>query len=145
MKSGSLCMDEDRRLRYRDKILWIHGRADLIETWITESGNDLKTDTKTTLAIFKAFQEITEATMDCISMFLRDNQQPARDDYSNIDRIDLFSPDQKQLLREMNGLRNRIIHRYNGTDESLALAGIEQSLPEIRSLVLVIEEWINRA
>nr|WP_319538360.1 DUF86 domain-containing protein [uncultured Methanospirillum sp.] len=138
-------MDEDRRLRYRDKIFWIHGRADLIETWISESGNDLKTDTKTTLALFQAFQEITEATMDCISMFLRDNQEWARDDYSNIDRIDLFSPDQKQLLREMNGLRNRIIHRYKGTDESLALAGIEQSLPEIRSLVLVIEEWINRA
>ena len=138
-------MDEDRRLRYRDKVFWIHRRADLIETWISEPDGDLKTDTKTTLAIFQGFQEITEATMDCISMFLRDNQEPARDDYSNIDRIDLFSPDQKHLLREMNGLRNRIIHQYNGTDESLALTGIEQSLPEIRSLAQVIEEWINRA
>ncbi len=145
MKTGSLCMDEDRHLRYRDKIFWIHGRADLIETWIKESDGVLKTDTKTTLAIFQAFHEITEATMNCISMFLRDNQQPARDDYSNIDMIDLFSPDQKQLLHEMNGMRNRIIHQYNGTDESLVLAGIQQSLPEIRSLVLVIEEWINRA
>ncbi len=136
-------MDEDRRLRYRDKILWIFGRADLIETWLKESKDSHEIDTKTRLAIFKAFQEITEATMDCISMFLRDNQVPSRDDYSNIERTDLFSPDQKQLLREMNGLRNRIIHRYNGTDEDLALAGIAQSLPEIRSLTQVIEEWTS--
>ncbi|HWQ64777.1 MAG TPA: HepT-like ribonuclease domain-containing protein [Methanospirillum sp.] len=44
----------------------------------------------------------------------------------------------------MNGLRNRIIHRYNGTDEVLALAGIEKSLPDIRLLILVIEEWIRK-
>jgi uncharacterized protein YutE (UPF0331/DUF86 family) len=137
-------MDEDRRLRYQDKICWIHGRADLIDTWLKESSNDRSTDTKTVLAIFKAFQEITEATMDCISMILRDTKVPARDDYSNIDRISLFSVEQKQLLRVINGLRNRIIHRYNGTDEVLALTGIKQSLPDIRLLVLVIEEWIRK-
>ncbi|MDD1730451.1 MAG: DUF86 domain-containing protein, partial [Methanospirillum sp.] len=91
----------------------------------------------------KAFQEIAEAYMDCISMVLRDSQIPARDDYSNIDRIDLFTQDQKLLLREMNGLRNRIIHRYNGTDEIRAITGIAGSLPAIRSLILVIDEWIQ--
>ncbi|PWR71606.1 DUF86 domain-containing protein [Methanospirillum lacunae] len=145
-KNGSVCMDEDRRLRYQDKINWIHGRADLIDTWFKEI-NEISgpgCDTKTMLAIFKAFQEITEATMDCISMILRDTKVPARDDYSNIDQISLFSAEQKRLLREMNGLRNRIIHRYNGTDEVLALAGINQSLPEICLLVQVIEEWIHK-
>jgi len=137
-------MDEDRRLRYCDKIFWIQGRADLIQTWLKEYDGDQNPDTKTILAVFKAFQEITEATMDCLSMYMRDNQVPARDDYSNIDRIDLFLPEQKQLLREMNGLRNRIIHRYNGTDEILAIAGIEKSLPDILLLIQVIEEWIRR-
>ena len=38
-------------------------------------------DTKTILAVFKAFQEIVEATMDIIAMYLRDQGMAARDDY----------------------------------------------------------------
>lgn len=137
-------MDEDRRLRYRDKILWIQDRSGLIEIWIEEANpNEIVSDTRTLLAIFKAFQEVVEAFMDITAMYLRDKDIPSRDDYSNIDRIDLFSPDQKQLLREMNGLRNRIIHRYNGTDEVLALSGISQSLSEISALVQVVQRWIQ--
>ena len=81
--------------------------------------------------------------MDITAMYLRDRDIPSRDDYSNIERIDLFSSLQKQLLREINGLRNRIIHRYNGTDEVLALTGISRSLPEIHSLISTVEQWIN--
>jgi len=137
-------MNEERRLRYRDKILWIQDRANLIFTWLGENNSDYgASDTKTTLAIFKAFQEIVEATMDITAMCLRDMDIPSRDDYSNIDRITLFSSDQKQLLREMNGLRNRIIHRYNGTDETMALTGILQSLPEILLLIPEVEKWIQ--
>jgi uncharacterized protein YutE (UPF0331/DUF86 family) len=69
--------------------------------------------------------------MDYIAMYLRDNNIPPRDDYSNTDKTDIFSPAQKQLLREMNGLGNRIIHRYNGTDENLAIQEIFEVLPEI--------------
>lgn len=76
-------------------------------------------------------------------MYLRDNSIPPRDDYTNIDRIDIFSPEQKQLLREMNGLRNRVIHRYNGTDEILALNGILKALPDMQRLYETIERWIE--
>lgn len=87
-------MDEDRRDRYRDKIFWILDRMDLIETWLDEISPEIPiSDTKTLLAIFKAFQEVVEATMDFIAMYLRDSGIPSRDDYSNIDRIDLFSTD----------------------------------------------------
>jgi len=105
----------------------------------------LKPDTKTTLVIFKAYQEIVEATMDIIAMYIRDQGIAARDDYSNIDVITLFSDKEKELLRAMNGLRNRIIHRYNATDEKLAIIGINDSLPEVNSLLVVFEEWILKS
>lgn len=128
-------MDQERKDRYLDKLYWIQHRSELINTWQEElSDFHPVPDTKTVLAIFKAFQEITEAFMDCIAMYLRDNNIPPRDDYSNIDKTDIFSPEQKKLLREMNGLRNRIIHRYNGTDEKLAIQGIFEVLPEINML-----------
>lgn len=140
-----MSMDEDRRHRYRDKILWIQDRAELIESWLKEiTPVDSRPDTKTLLAVFKAYQEVTEATMDIVAMFLRDQDIPSRDDYSNIDRINLFTDDQKKTLRAMNGMRNRIIHRYNGTDEILAITGISQAMPDIRLLVQVMEQWISR-
>lgn len=144
LRDGCMSMDEDRRLRYRDKIFWIRNRADLITSWTGKvCPEDLISDTRTVLAVFKSFQEISEAFMDLVAMYLRDNRIPPRDDYVNIERVDLFSSSQKQLLREMNGLRNRIVHRYNGTDELLALSGILGSLPDILLLVQVIEEWIE--
>ena len=136
-------MNEDRRLRYRDKLLWIHNRSSLIETWTGEKEMQDYPDQKTTLAIFQAFHEIAEAFMDLIAMMLRDMDIPARDDYSNIDKISLFSPEQKDILRGMNGLRNRIIHRYNGTDEHQALLGISEVLTEIPALTRACEEWLN--
>jgi uncharacterized protein YutE (UPF0331/DUF86 family) len=138
-------MDEDRRDRYRDKIFWILDRMDLIETWLDEISPEIPiSDIKTLLAIFKAFQEVVEATMDFIAMYLRDSGIPSRDDYSNIDRIDLFSIDQKGTIRAMNGMRNRIMHRYNGTDELLALTGISRSMTTIRAIVGVMEQWISK-
>lgn len=138
-------MDEDRRDRYRDKIFWILDRMDLIETWLDEISPEIPiSDIKTLLAIFKAFQEVVEATMDFIAMYLRDSGIPSRDDYSNIDRIDLFSIDQKGIIRAMNGMRNRIMHRYNGTDELLALTGISRSMTTIRAIVGVMEQWISK-
>lgn len=44
----------------------------------------------------------------------------------------------------MNGMRNRIMHRYNGTDELLALTGISRSMTAIRAIVGVMEQWISK-
>jgi uncharacterized protein YutE (UPF0331/DUF86 family) len=137
-------MEEDRRFRYRDKILWILNRIGLIEAWSDNfSGKEAMPDTKTLLAIFKAYQEVVEAIMDIIAMYLRDQNIGARDDYSNIERIDLLSEEQKEVLRGMNGLRNRIIHRYNSTDERLAMSGIVESLTYVHQIIMVFDKWLN--
>lgn len=137
-------MEEERKFRYREKIFWILDRIRLIEEWSGDfPGKEIIPDTKTLLAIFKAYQELIEAIMDIIAMYLRDQNIPARDDYSNIEKIDLFSEDQKELLRGMNGLRNRIIHRYNSTDERLAMSGIVESLTYVHHIIRVLDKWLN--
>jgi len=97
------------------------------------------------LAIFKAYQEVIECLMDLIAMNLRDTDLPARDDYSNIERISLFSKKDQQVLSEMNGLRNRIIHRYNSTDERIALERIECFLPLIEDRLEDFSRWIQNS
>ncbi len=95
------------------------------------------------LAIFKAYQEVTECLMDIIAMHMRDMDLPARDDYTNIERINIFSSDERRILIEMNGLRNRIIHRYNATDEEIARERITYYIPHVHELLERIKEWIK--
>lgn len=138
-------MDPDRRLRYKEKIGWAAHRCNQIHEWISLYGSDSPMDEMPLLAIFKAYQEVIECLMDLIAMNLRDTDLPARDDYSNIERISLFSKKDQQVLSEMNGLRNRIIHRYNSTDERIALERIECFLPLIEDRLEDFRRWIQNS
>ncbi|MFW6145138.1 MAG: hypothetical protein ACOC55_06155 [Candidatus Natronoplasma sp.] len=51
-------MDEERISRYRDKISIVDKRRDDISSWIQER------DEKSTLAVYKAYQEMIEAFTD---------------------------------------------------------------------------------
>jgi hypothetical protein len=51
-------MDQERKDRYPDTLYWIHHRSELINTWQEDlSESHTFPDTKTVLAMFKAFQE----------------------------------------------------------------------------------------
>ena len=43
---------------------------------------------------------------------------------------------------EANGLRNRLVHRYNQTDDLIAFVSIKELLPKIDEFVDVIERWM---
>lgn len=137
-------MDLDRKSRYLEKISFASTRCSQIEDWIEMYGSDGHMDLMPLLAIFKGYQEITECLMDIIAMHLRDIDLPARDDYSNIERITIFSVEERRVLSEMNGLRNRIIHRYNATDEEIALERITSFIPRIHALLDGIKAWMRQ-
>ena len=82
--------------------------------------------------------------MDITSIILRDHDIPARDDYSNIDQWGIFASEEKLSLREMNGLRNRIIHRYNATDEQLALEQVREYRRIVPNFLEKINAWLNQ-
>lgn len=136
-------MDSDRKLRYKEKISWAHHRCNQIGEWLSLYGSESPMDEMPLLAIFKAYQEVIECLMDLIAMYMRDTDLPARDDYSNIERMSLFSKMDQQVLSEMNGLRNRIIHRYNSTDERIAIERIEYFLPILEDRLEDFKRWIQ--
>ena len=45
-----------------------------------------------------------------------------------------------KILKEANGLRNRIVHKYNRTDDEIARESIESMLPEIKRRINKFEE-----
>ena len=137
-------MEIVRARRYKDKINIIIKRANQIEGWVQDFSSDqFLEDDRTKLATYKAFQEIVEACMDVVAMMCKDMDLVPKDDYSNIDNIDLIDKNMKTALAAANGLRNRLVHRYNQTDDRIALESINALLPELSSFVEMVELWIR--
>lgn len=135
-------MEKERIERYKDKIDLALDRLLKIENNIDKFDDEMFR-----LAIYKAFQEVVEALTDLISMILTDNNNSIGDDYTNIDKIkNMLKLDDKEveILKEANGLRNRIIHWYNKTDDKQAKESIERLTPVIEKILEKFLEFIEK-
>ena len=141
-------IEEARYKRYIDKLSLAIGRIDLIDKWIEEKPiHDLIRDEKTKLAIYKAFQEVVEALMDIIAMICRDIDVGPKDDYTNIEVLvseEIIQPDYARIIREANGLRNKLIHWYNRIDDEIALRSIRRLRTPLRDILKVIIGWLKK-
>ncbi len=127
------------------KLAHARDRLNLARTWLEEP--DLLDDQRTILAIEKAAQEAIESTTDILSMLLRDSSQPPLDDHTNIDRaveLGVFDSQAGRAMHEANGLRNRLVHSYNGIDVPLMLESIGRLIPEIEKCLEMIEKWLRQ-
>jgi uncharacterized protein YutE (UPF0331/DUF86 family) len=138
-------MKMDRIKRYKDKIGKASKRADQINQWALETSHeDFLVDEKTKLATYKAFQEMVEACLDIVAMICKDTNNVPSDDYTNIQNLEWLGKEIKAALSEANGLRNRLVHRYNQTDDTIALESMKALLPELRGFLEDVEIWIGK-
>ena len=138
-------MDVDRARRYKDKINRATKRADQIIEWAFGGSNvDFMDDERTKLATYKAFQEMTEACLDIVAMICKDSGIVPKDDYINIQSLEWVNNRTRNALTEANGLRNRVVHRYNHTDDLIALESMKVLLPELRKFLEDVELWIRK-
>ena len=136
-------MDKDKLKRYWDKINLISERSTQIKEWAAIPPEDFIADEKTKLATYMAFQEITGACMDIVAMMCKDSKIPPKDDYTNIDLLKSKHFQNMESLIEVNGLRNRLVHRYNATDDLLAFESIKGMLPGITTFTAGVKKWIR--
>lgn len=135
-------MDIDRLKRYKDKIEHAEKRMNEINEWIDE----FEDSEKTMLACYKAFEEVVECCMDILAMICKDLGSTPKDDYSNIELIKdkkIITGDIAKSLRQANGLRNRVVHAYNGTDKNIAHKSMLSLLPELGIFLEVVEKWLK--
>jgi len=132
-----------RQDRYLDKIAHGEKRYENIIKWLQVLK---KHDELTLLAIYKATQELIESLMDILAMILKDTNNLPKDDYSNIEKAfeqEILSEEETNILREANGLRNRLIHSYNGINDELALKSLKKLLPGCKQILARVKEWIK--
>ena len=98
-------------------------------------------------AIYKEFQEAVEAVSDVCAMVRRGLNSSAKDDYSNIDFLvdkGILEEEMGEKLREANGLRNRLIHEYDGINDKIACYAIRELIEDLREFSLGVLKWIRK-
>ncbi len=136
-------MDKERKKRCKEKIALANDRLNLIEETLSEFE-----DEKLKLACYKAFQEAVEVVTDLIAMILVDKNKIIEDDYSNINKIKNLlnlSEEETIIIREANGLRNRLVHKYNRTDDNTAKESIINLLSKLKIIIDKFEKIIENA
>jgi len=79
-------MEKSRLRRYLEKIEHIEERLDDIKTWLGEVEDIREVEKKTKLAVYKAMQEVVEASMDIAAMILKDEGKQPKDDFFSANR-----------------------------------------------------------
>lgn len=140
-------MDIERAKRYKDKLNFILEKMNDIEEWTSVDISDFISDKKTRLAVYKAFQELVEASFDIVAMACRDSRIISKDDYANVEALyqkNILYERLKNALIESNGLRNRLVHRYNTLDDRTAFESILELLPDFKYFTEVMDKWLEK-
>ncbi|KXA96210.1 hypothetical protein AKJ37_01045 [candidate division MSBL1 archaeon SCGC-AAA259I09] len=133
-------MDGNRITRYRQKISVIEKRRENIKIWIDEE------DEKSVLAVYKSYQELIESFTDIFAMIVKDMNELVEDDYTNIEKLrerGILSEEQEGLMKEANGLRNRLVHEYNGLERETAVNSIRRINSKLDKVLEKVKKWIK--
>lgn len=136
-------MKPERLKRYKEKLDFLQERINDLEEW-TESFPEEK---KEKLGVYKAGQELIETITDLAAMAVKDENHLPKDDESNINSLEKLKIINKELnkqLKEANGLRNILIHRYNTFDEKRAVSSLHDLLPAFKQFLDSIEKWLKK-
>ena len=144
MSKEEIRISKERKDRYGEKLDKLGDLIEELEQWHT-GVEDLLSDKPMRKAVYKSFQEAGEIVSDICAMYLSDNDRVLGDDSDNIDKAagKLFTEDLREQLLEVNGLRNRVVHDYNGFDDRIALNSIENRVKDLRKFEGEVRKWIE--
>lgn len=145
MTGEEVDISEERRNRYLDKLDVLEERLDDLEGWMQDPDEELLNNKERRFAVYKAFQEAVEAVTDLCAMYLVDHQHGIGGDSENIGKCGgrLFSEELTRTLIQANGLRNRVIHDYNGFSDQIALKGIRNQTGAMNRFHAEVKGWIS--
>lgn len=93
-------------------------------------------------ALLYSLQVSIEISMDIVAMKLRDMGLKVDDDATNIEKIQghgIITQGEAEFLKEINGVRNFIVHRYNQVDMDI----INQALSKIDDLKAILLKVVD--
>jgi len=143
-------MEEERIKRYNDKLEYFNQTIKNLKEWtenidVKEFTENLELQKQ--YAIYHAFQISLEIITDVIAMMVKDSNKVPKDDYSNLDLLknnDILTSGLVVKIQEANGLRNRIVHDYNGLDDSIAYQSILECIKSLKKFNEEVRNWVKK-
>ena len=142
-------ISKKRLKRYNDKLEYLNQSIKYLNDWtknvdVKEFLEDL--DMQKKYGIFYAFQITVEIITDITAMIVKDLKVVPKDDYSNIEILKkkkVITSDLVAKIGEANGLRNRIVHDYNGLDEDLAYSNLLKLVKDLKIFEDETKKWLK--
>ena len=135
-------LENTRSMRYKSKISYIMACLTEIEDALPNpSGIVLK-------GIFYNLSTAIESTMDMVAMLCKDLGIMPKGDYENIQSIldrGIIENELSQSLAKCNGLRNFLVHQYNGVDDTIVLSSIPNVKDALIQFIGILEEYLNES
>ncbi len=149
-ENNKIYLDNKRIERYIEKLEHFNKLMELLKEWTKNINEEIfftNLDLKEQFGIYHAYQIIVEIMTDIIAMAVKDLKIKPRDDYSNINILKekfFFSEKIASKLREANGLRNSLVHDYNGVDDKAAYKGIKNYINYLEKFYDLINQWLKK-
>ncbi len=129
-----------RKERYLEKLELFEGELEFI------ASHDICDDV-TKRALLHSLQTCVEISMDIAAMLTKDAGLVVEDDYTNIEKLSregIIGTKEEETLKEYNGLRNSIIHRYGRLDRGRVVEALDKidGLYQIAAKLTLIYESI---
>lgn len=138
---------EAHDIRIRERILQktevLIDRIEFIERHLSDA---VVSDRILRKALYKEFQEAVEAVTDICALIRRMLYSSAQDDYTNLDYLvteEIIDPETGRDMKSANGLRNRLVHEYDGVNDQIAYAALQRLMPRLRRFSEEVLVWLN--
>lgn len=89
-------------------------------------------------ALYYRLQVAIEAMTDINSMILKDLNLVVEDDYTNMEKLEkhgILPPKLVVDIKKLNGLRNVIVHQYNGVEEEIIMSNVNVILQALKEFM----------
>lgn len=133
-------MDKLRLARYHDKMQYILSSFDIVEHLLPEP-DEIQTN-----ALYYLLLTAIESAMDLIAMLVKDLGRVPKGDESNITTLHNLSIIKREVRDELllcNGLRNVLVHQYNGIDRVIVLESVPRVNATLKILIGEVERFLN--
>ncbi|MBN1215975.1 MAG: DUF86 domain-containing protein [Candidatus Lokiarchaeota archaeon] len=143
-------MDKERIKRYKEKQEYFNKVFENLIDWIKDITDDdfvYRLNLHDQFSIYHAYQILIEISADLSAMILKDIKILPKDDYVNFDELaksNILNKDVAYHLKQANGLRNHIVHGYNGLNESIAFNEIKKYIPYFKEFREEINKWLKK-
>ena len=143
-------LPSDRKNRYMDKLDHLVKYHRFLSRWLAEPiGEPAEEDNyfRNHFSIYHSAQLLAEVISDVAAMIVKDLGHIVGDNYQNLEQLlnaGIIDRDETRMMNELNGLRNRIAHDYNGIIDKLALESIKKTKDVALAFNGKVEKWLSK-